>query len=72
MAGDTDDNFTLTTFYTSWKAYQVDPARFPWLGAEDFPLTGAALFGHFHEEHEPDMRAWLARIRREERQGEER
>ena len=50
----------------------LDPARFPWLGAEDFPLTGAALFGHFHEEHEPDMRAWLARIRREERQGEER
>jgi hypothetical protein len=45
----------------------LDPARFPWLGGEDLPLTGAAFFAHFHEEHEPDMRAWLERIRREER-----
>jgi hypothetical protein len=37
-----------------------DPARFPWLEGE--PLSGAAFFAHFHEEHEPDMRAWLARI----------
>jgi hypothetical protein len=44
----------------------LDPTRFPWLGAEDLPLTGAALFGHFHEEHEADMRAWLERIRQEE------
>lgn len=43
-----------------------DPASFPWLGAEDFPLTGALFYGHFHEEHEPDMRAWLARITQEE------
>lgn len=35
-----------------------DSACFPWLGG---------FFGHFHEEHEPDMRAWLERIRREER-----
>jgi hypothetical protein len=41
----------------------LDPTRFPWIGAEEFPLTGAAFFGHFHEEHEPDMRAWLERIR---------
>ncbi len=40
-----------------------DPASFPWLEATDFPLTGALFFGHFHEEHEPDMRAWLAKIR---------
>src|SRR5215472_4916501 len=26
----------------------LDPARFPWLEAGDIPLTGAALFGHFH------------------------
>jgi hypothetical protein len=32
---------------------------------EDQPPTGAAFFGHFHEEHEPDMRAWLDKIRRE-------
>jgi hypothetical protein len=43
----------------------LDPARFPWIEAEAFPLTGAAFFGHFHDEHEPDMRAWLERIRRE-------
>jgi hypothetical protein len=42
----------------------LDPSRFPWLEGE--PLSGAALFGHFHEEHEPDMRAWLERVRREE------
>ncbi len=36
----------------------LDPARLPWL---------EGFFGHFHEEHEPDMRAWLGRIRQEER-----
>ncbi len=41
-----------------------DPARFPWMEGE--PLTGAAFFAHFHEEHEPDMRAWLDRVRRGE------
>jgi hypothetical protein len=38
-----------------------DPQRFPWLEGER--LTGAFLFGHFHEEHESDMRAWLARVK---------
>jgi len=38
-----------------------DPQRFPWLEGER--LTGAFFFGHFHEEHEPDMRAWLARVK---------
>lgn len=41
----------------------LDPTRFSWLGDEDLPLTGAVFFGHFHEEHEPDMRAWLEKIR---------
>jgi hypothetical protein len=36
-----------------------DPARFPWM--EGAPLTGATLFGHFHDEHETDMRAFLSR-----------
>ena len=40
----------------------LDLTRFPWLEGE--PLSGAAFFAHFHEEHEPDMRAWLERIRR--------
>ncbi len=38
-----------------------DPQRFPWLEGER--LTGAFIFGHFHEEHEHDMRAWLARVK---------
>ena len=36
-----------------------DPARFPWM--EGAPVTGAAFFGHFHDEHEADMRAYLSR-----------
>lgn len=36
-----------------------DPARFPWM--QGVPLSGAAFFGHFHDEHEADMRAWLSR-----------
>ena len=36
-----------------------DPARFPWM--EGAPLSGAAFFGHFHDEHEADMRAFLSR-----------
>ncbi|HLX40638.1 MAG TPA: ClbS/DfsB family four-helix bundle protein [Ktedonobacteraceae bacterium] len=31
---------------------------------EGEPLSGKLAFSHFHEEHEPDMRAWLARVRR--------
>src|SRR2546421_8490464 len=38
-----------------------DPQRFPWLEGER--LTGAFIFGHFHEEHELDMRAWLSRVK---------
>ena len=36
-----------------------DAGRFPWTNGA--PLTGATLFGHFHEEHEADMRAFLSR-----------
>jgi hypothetical protein len=37
-----------------------DPARhLPWLEAQS--IKPSDFFGHFHEEHEPDMRAWLAR-----------
>ena len=38
-----------------------NPQRFPWLEGER--LTGAFIFGHFHEEHEPDMRAWFSRVK---------
>ena len=44
------------------EAELLDPATFPWFGAEEFPLTGALFFGHFHDEHEADMRAWLAKV----------
>jgi len=44
------------------EAELLDSARFPWL--EGDPLTAEALFGHFHEEHEPDMRAWLERVKK--------
>jgi hypothetical protein len=40
------------------EAELLDPHRFPWWGGQ--LLSAAALFGHFHEEHESDMRAWLA------------
>jgi len=40
-----------------------DPERFAWLEGE--PLSGKLIFAHFHEEHEPDMRAWRARVRKE-------
>ena len=33
--------------------------RLRWL--EGQPLTGATFFAHFHEEHEPDIRAWLSK-----------
>jgi len=46
----------------------LDPTRFSWLEGE--PPTAAALFGHFHEEHEPDMRAWLDRVKGEGPGGE--
>lgn len=38
-----------------------DASRFAWLEGEHF--RGSSFFGHFHEEHEPDMRAWLERAR---------
>jgi hypothetical protein len=41
------------------EAELLDPHRFAWWEGE--LLSAAALFAHFHEEHEPDMRAWLAR-----------
>jgi hypothetical protein len=39
-----------------------DPQRLPWL--QGAPLSGKLFFSHFHEEHEPDMRNWLDRVRR--------
>jgi len=35
------------------------PERFPWM--QGTPVSGAAFFAHFHDEHEADMRGWLSR-----------
>ncbi len=40
----------------------LEPGRFPWLGdAALGPAVVRGTLGHYHEEHEPDIRAWLAR-----------
>ena len=35
------------------------------LGLEEEQISGSLFFAHFHEEHEPDMRAWLERVKKE-------
>ncbi|HEX9333661.1 MAG TPA: hypothetical protein VF896_17345, partial [Anaerolineales bacterium] len=34
-----------------------------WLNDERFPA--GEFFDHFHDDHEPDMRAWLARVEKQ-------
>jgi hypothetical protein len=42
----------------------IDVQRyFPWW--EGSSLSPGAFFAHFHEEHEPDMRAWLAGMKKQ-------
>jgi hypothetical protein len=39
----------------------IDAQRhLPWLDGQ--PFSAGGIFAHFHDEHEPDMRAWLARV----------
>ncbi|MGH2559356.1 MAG: ClbS/DfsB family four-helix bundle protein [Thermomicrobiales bacterium] len=42
----------------------VTPGRFPWLGGEPLSAPLSAVLdgslGHLHEDHEPEIRAWLA------------
>ena len=35
------------------------------LGLEEEQVSGSLFFAHFHQEHEPDMRAWLAKVNKE-------
>ena len=35
------------------------------LGLEEEQVSGSLFFAHFHEEHEPDMRAWLEKVKKE-------
>jgi hypothetical protein len=52
----------LVTAITALSNEQLnDQERFPWLEGER--LSGALIFGHFHEEHESDIRAWLAKVK---------
>jgi hypothetical protein len=39
----------------------TDPNWFPWMGGDALGPTflDKSYFGHFHDEHEPDIRAWL-------------
>ena len=37
----------------------VTPGRFPWLGGLALSAVLEGSFGHFYEDHEPDIRAWL-------------
>ena len=36
------------------------------LGLEDEQVSGSLFFAHFHQEHEPDMRAWLKKVKKED------
>lgn len=40
------------------EAELMDPHRFAWTDGQQ--MTAAGFFAHFHQEHEPGMRAWLA------------
>jgi hypothetical protein len=35
------------------------------LGLEEEQVSGSIFFAHFHQEHEPDMRAWLDKVKQE-------
>ena len=35
------------------------------LGLEEEQVSGSMFFAHFHLEHEPDMRAWLEKVKKE-------
>ena len=39
-----------------------DIDRYPWIAGHRLADVITASFGHFHEEHEPVLRDWLARI----------
>jgi hypothetical protein len=65
-----DDHVVFERLYDTLAAFTEDelhdPTRFPWL-AEDGgdglpPLRGVVYFDHYHEEHEPDVRAWVKEI----------
>jgi len=36
------------------------------LGLQEEPVSGSLFFAHFHQEHEPDMRAWLDKVKQDQ------
>jgi len=48
-----------TTALTDQELNEVD--RYPWLAGYRLADVITGSFGHFHEEHEPILREWLAR-----------
>jgi hypothetical protein len=42
----------------------TDPSRYSWMGGWPVGAVIGYAFGHFHEEHEPALSAWLDRIGR--------
>jgi hypothetical protein len=40
-----------------------DAGRYPWTGGRSLAQVVEDSFGHFHDEHEPTLRAWMARVR---------
>jgi hypothetical protein len=36
------------------------------LGLQEEPVSGSLFFAHFHQEHEPDMRAWLEKVKQDQ------
>jgi hypothetical protein len=40
----------------------AEPGRYSWLAGDALAEVVTASFGHFHEEHEPVLRAWLDQL----------
>jgi hypothetical protein len=36
------------------------------LGLQEEQVSGSLFFAHFHQEHEPDMRAWLEKVKQDQ------
>jgi len=59
-----DSNQVFNEFIDAFEDLSEDiltnNSSFPWMNGQ--PLSADVFFSHFHEEHEPDIRAWLLRI----------
>lgn len=64
VLGDSRDVFQqlVNTFdaFSDDAFQEFQRTEWPW----EEPLSGRFVFSHFHEEHEPDMRAWLDKVKK--------